>query len=142
MPFRETVTKYALHILESTLSADQRETVPFTRKILRVVAYQGIGNYVKISEAYLLFLTSLRCTENFAIDPICLCMPLFEPEFAALLWYFFVITGLITFAGLLLFLFELNVVGWVKETLTVPVKEHARERRKPDANLGHRNRAA
>ncbi|KAJ9501739.1 hypothetical protein H2202_002701 [Exophiala xenobiotica] len=54
-------------------------------------------------------------------------------NFATQLWIFFVITGPITFAGLLLFLFELNVVGWVRETIAGPAKKYFRERRKREA---------
>lgn len=59
-------------------------------------------------------------------------------KFATQLWFFFVITGPITFAGLLLFLFEMNVVGWVKETFTEPVKKHFRERQMRKAASGNK----
>lgn len=38
-------------------------------------------------------------------------------------WMFFAFTAPITFAGLVLFMFEVNVVGWIRRKFSKPVKD-------------------
>ncbi|KIW19261.1 hypothetical protein PV08_03555 [Exophiala spinifera] len=54
-------------------------------------------------------------------------------------WMFFVITAPITFAGLVLFMFEVNVVGWIRRKFSQPVKVWYRTQRTTRVNR-NRNR--